>query len=533
MTQAEIGSNLNSLINDMRSLMGDANIITDEKEREFFSTDVFYKAENVAEFVVAPGSKEELASGVRALTAAGLTVVPRGGGMSYTGGYRPARSDTVIVDMRRLSQIVEINEEDMYVTVECGVTWKQLYDVLKEKGLRTPYFGPFSGMYATVGGALSQNSVWFGSSIHGTAADAVLSLEVALADGTVVKTGSAGAAINPSPFFRTYGPDLSGIFLGDTGALGFKMQATLRLIPFAKEQRFASFSFDTDAKMFAAMSQVARERLAEECYGFDPFLLGLRLKFEGLATDVKALAAVARSGKSLIGGLKDAAKIAVAGRRFMEGVNYGMHIVVEGRDSDDAESALRRVREIAKGKGGNEIENSLPKLVRANPFLPTNRLLGPEGERWVPIHVIVPHSRVSALLKALDNYFNAHAKLVEDNDIRWGYLTSTIGTTAVLVEPTFFWPDSHYQIHERYIEDAHYAKLKQFPENLTARNAIAKIRNDLADLFAELGGTHLQIGKMYRYKESRDPATWKVIEGIKKLLDPDGVVNPGSLGLGK
>lgn len=533
MAQAEMGGNLDGLINDLKSLMGDEHVITDEKEREFFSTDIFYKADNVAELVIAPGTKEQLAEGVRAVTAAGLTVVPRGGGMSYTGGYRPTRGDAVIVDTRRLDRIVEINEEDMYVTVECGVTWKQLYEALKDKGLRTPYFGPFSGMYATVGGALSQNSIFFGSSIHGTAADAVLSLEVALADGTVVKTGSGGAAKNPSPFFRTYGPDLAGLFLGDTGALGFKMQATLRLIPLAKEQRFASFSFDTDREMFAAMSQVARERLAEECYGFDPFLLGLRLKFEGLAQDVKALASVARSGKSLIGGLKEAAKIAVAGRRFMEGVAYGMHIVVEGRDTDDAESALRRVREIAKANGGGEIENSLPKLVRANPFLPTNRLLGPEGERWVPIHVILPHSRVTGLLEALDAYFNANAQLVEDNGIEWGYLTSTIGTTATLIEPTFFWPDSHYQIHERYIEDGHYAKLKQFPENLTARNAMAKIRNDLADLFAEHGGTHLQIGKMYRFKESRDPETWKVIEGIKQLLDPDGVVNPGSLGLGK
>lgn len=532
MAQAEIGDNQAQVIGELRALLGDKHVVTDEKEREFFSTDIFYRADAVAAFVVAPGSKEELAKAVGLATRAGFAVVPRGGGMSYTGGYRPTREDSVIVDTRRLDKIVEINAEDMYVTVECGTTWKRLYEALKARGLRTPYFGPFSGMYATVGGALSQNSIFFGSSIHGTAADAVLSLEVALADGTVVRTGSSAAAHNPSPFFRTYGPDLTGLFLGDTGALGFKLQATLRLIPFAAEQRFASFSFETDKQMFAAMAQVARERLAEECYGFDPFLLGLRLKFEGLAQDVKSLAAVAKSGKTLIGGLRDAAKIAVAGRRFMEGVSYGMHTVIEGRDDADVESALRRVRAIASEHGGKEIENSLPKLVRANPFLPTNRLLGPEGERWVPIHVILPHSRISAMLAALDAYFNANAAMVEENGIQWGYLTSTIGTTATLIEPTFFWPDSHYQIHERYIEDAHYAKLKKFPENLKARNAMARIRNDLADLFMEHGGTHLQIGKMYRYRESRDPATWKLIEGIKALFDPDSAVNPGSLGLG-
>ncbi len=531
MAQAEAGDNVETIVGELRDLLGAEHVITDQAEREFFSTDIFYKADDVAEFVVAPGTKEECAKAVGIATGAGFTVVPRGGGMSYTAGYRPVRADSVIVDTRRLDKIVEINEQDMYVTVECGVTWKALYEALKEKGLRTPYFGPFSGIRATIGGALSQNSIFFGSSIHGTAADAVLSLEVALADGTVVRTGSAAAKHNASPFMRSYGPDLTGLFLGDTGALGFKMQATLRLIPFPAEQRFASFSFGSDAEMFAAMAQISRERLAEECYGFDPFLLGLRMKFEGLGQDMKALASVAKSGKSLLGGLKEAAKVAVAGRRFMEGVAYGMHLTIEGRDDDDAESALRRVRAIAAENGGTEIENSLPKLVRANPFLPTNRLLGPEGERWVPIHVIVPHSRVAGLLKALDTYFNENAKAVEENGIQWGYLTSTIGTTATLIEPTFFWPDSHYDIHRRYIEKAHYAKLKQFPENLKARNAMAKIRGDLADLFAEHGGTHLQIGKMYRFRESREAETWKLIEGIKKLVDPDGVVNPGSLGL--
>ncbi len=529
---ADAGNNLEGIIKDLRSLLGDAHVITDAKEREFFSTDIFYKADNVAEFVIAPGSRDELARAVGIATAAGLTVVPRGGGMSYTAGYRPVRGGSVVVDTRRLDKIVEINEQDMYVTAECGVTWKALYEALKAKGLRTPYFGPFSGMYATVGGALSQNSIFFGSSVHGTAAEAVLALEVALADGTVVRTGTSAAKSNGSPFLRTYGPDLTGLFLGDTGAMGFKMQATLRLIPFPAEQRFASFSFGSDKEMFAAMAQVTRERLAEECYGFDPFLLGLRMKFEGLGQDMKALASVAKSGKSLIGGLRDAAKIAVAGRRFMDDVSYGMHIVVEGRDKDDAESALRRVRKIASENSGAEIENSLPKLVRANPFLPTNRLLGPEGERWVPIHVILPHSRVPGMLKALDAYFNANAKMVEENGIQWGYLASTVGTTATLIEPTFFWPDSHYQIHQRYIEKAHYAKLKQFPENLKAREAMLKIRHDLADLFAEHGGAHLQIGKLYRFKETRDAATWNLLEGIKKLVDPDGVVNPGSLGLG-
>jgi len=418
----------------------------------------------------------------------------------------------------------------MYVTVECGVTWKQLYDALKEKGLRTPYFGPFSGINATVGGTLSQNSMFFGSSIHGTAAESVLGLEVALADGSILRTGSGATPFNPSPFFRMYGPDLTGIFLGDTGALGVKAQATLQLLKLPAAQLFGSFAFEEDTHMAAAMCEIARQGLASECFGFDPFLLQLRMRFEGLAQDLKSLASVVKSGKSLLAGLKDATRIAVAGRAFMEGVGFAMHVVVEGRDQADAESAMKKVREIAS-RDGKEIENSLPKLVRANPFQPTNRLLGPEGQRWVPIHTIVAHSRVVPMLRAIDEYFNANRELVEKNRIEWGYLCGTIGPSAMLIEPTFFWPDSHYEVHRRHIHPGHYAKLKQHPTNLDARNAMAKIRKDLTKVFMQQGSTHLQIGKMYPYRESRDPLSYALVQAIKDHVDPRHLMNPGSLGL--
>lgn len=517
------------LIRKLQAIAGADHVITDLAERGFYSTDVFFEGKP-ADLVVQPANKEELARVVVEATRAGHAVVPRGGGMSYSAGYVPERTSSVVIDTRRMNHILEINADDMYVTAECGVTWKQLYEALKEKGLRTPYFGPFSGIHATVGGTLSQDSMFYGSSIHGTAADSVLGLEVVIADGRIMRTGSGATPFNPSPFLRAYGPDLTGVFLGDTGALGVKAQATLRLVKFPPVQLYGSFAFRDDEAMAAAMSEIARAGLASECFGFDPYLLQLRMKFEGLAQDLKALASVVKSGPSVLGGLKAAARVAVAGRSFMEGVEYAMHVVVEGRDPADGDSAMRKVREIA-ARDGREIENSLPKLVRANPFLPTNRLLGPEGQRWVPIHAMVAHSRLVPLLRAIDQYFNEHRELVEANRIEWGCLYATVGPTAVLVEPTFFWPDSHYEVHRRHIEAGHYAKLKQWPANLGARNAMAKIRKDLTGVFMRFGTAHLQVGRLYPYRESRDPSTFALLQAIKDHVDPQHLMNPGSLGL--
>ena len=58
-----------------------------------------------------------------------------------------------MVDTSSLNEILEINQQDMYVRVEAGCTWKALYEVLRPLGLRTPFWGPLSGIHATVGGS--------------------------------------------------------------------------------------------------------------------------------------------------------------------------------------------------------------------------------------------------------------------------------------------------------------------------------------------------------------------------------------------
>jgi D-lactate dehydrogenase (cytochrome) len=98
---------------------------------------------------------------------AGAAIVPRGGGMSYTDGYLPVRPLSVTFDLGHLNRIVHIAAEDMYVTVEAGCTWDALNNALAPLGLRTPYWGPVSGGRATVGGALSQNSVFWGAARRG------------------------------------------------------------------------------------------------------------------------------------------------------------------------------------------------------------------------------------------------------------------------------------------------------------------------------------------------------------------------------
>ena len=530
MTDAASRNAASPLLDTLRRIVGNDHVLTGDEDRRYFSSDVYREAVP-AEVIVQPATKEELAEAVGAATSAGLAVIARGGGLSYTDGYLPTRSQSMIVDMRRMDRIVEINAEDMYVTVEAGCTWSTLFEALKERNLRTPYFGPLSGLRSTVGGAISQNSLFFGSGVHGNSVDSVLGLEVVLADGRVLTTGSAATPYAPSPFMRSYGPDLTGVFLADTGALGLKATATLRLIQFPAATLYASFAFDDFPPLCAAMSEISRQGLAAECFAFDPTHQARALKRRGgLVDDLKALTGVAKSAGSVVDGVKEAARVALAGRRMFDDVTYSLHLVVDGRDASAAESMMAAARAIALGEG-REIENSLPKVMRGTPFVPPNSMLGPDGERWVPIHALVPHSRAVATVRAVHDFFAEHAAVVKKHGIDWGYLICTSGAQVFLLEPVFYWRDARALYHNRTLDDDYLARLTVFPEDLAARRAVDGLRDGLARMFMEMGAAHFQIGKAYLYREGRDPETYRLLEAIKDAVDPRRLVNPGSLGL--
>ena len=88
-----------------------------------------------------------------------------------------------------MNRLIELNREDMYVRVEAGMSWKALHEALEGTGLTTPYWGTLSGLHATVGGGMSQNSIFWGSGRHGSAANSVIGLEVVLASGEVTRVG--------------------------------------------------------------------------------------------------------------------------------------------------------------------------------------------------------------------------------------------------------------------------------------------------------------------------------------------------------
>ncbi len=514
---------------ELVQILGTENVILDEGERRFYSQDIYSQGELIA-LAIRPGTTDELSRAVAATTRAGFAIAPRGGGMSYTSGYIQNAPDAVMADMSRLNRITEINAQDMYVTVECGCTWAELHEALKEKGLRTPCWGTLSGLRATIGGTLSQNGLFFGAGQFGPSAESVLGLKVVLADGAVVTTGAWGTQ-GGAPFFRHYGPDLTGLFLGDTGALGFKAEASLRLMRIPEFEDSVSFAFDGYGACAEAMCEVGRRGIASELFGFDPNLAEMRLKRESLAKDIGALKGVVSGASGLVKGVTEAAKVAVAGRRYMDEVAYSVNVTVEGRSAAAVAADLDEVRQIAAAHQGREIANSIPKIIRGTPFAPLNNMLGPEGQRWVPVHGIVPHSKAELVWAAIYALFEEYADALESQDISTGFLLTIVSTNAFLIEPVMLWPEQRLEIHNRSVEPQVLTRLTDYPENGAASKVVDEIKQRLCRLFLEFGAAHFQIGKTYLYAEGQDKAARALLESVKNAVDPARKINPGSLGL--
>ena len=515
----------------LAQIVGEPHVLTSEAHRRFFSTDLAAEGATVA-CVVQPGTSDEVSRVVAHCTRAGRAVIPRGGGFSYTGGYTPVAADSVMIDLRRLDRVIEINEEDLYVTVEVGVTWRELYEVLKARGLRTPYFGPMSGYWATVGGALSQGSFFLGSTQFGTVAESVLSLEIVLADGTLFRTGSGGGRDDASPFFRWYGPDLSGLFLSDTGAMGIKTRASLRLIPWPAHQRFASFAVDRLAGCVTIVSAIGRRGLASECYSWDPTFVKAVGERSGTLQDLKYLAGVVGSGSSLFRGVKDAARMALNGRRLLDGSTHLVHVTIDDVSAEGAEAKLKLVQAIAAEAGAGEVDGSIPRATRGTPFTDFKNLgLTRDGIRNLPTNALCAHSRVHELAAAVTTFFAEREALFEAHGITWGVIVFAVGANVMCIEPLIYWKDPQHVLHDRISERSDLAALAHFDGPTEEARIVFALRQELKDLFMRLACAHVQIGKSYRWADTRDPAALATLRKVKRMVDPQGLMNPGSLGL--
>jgi FAD/FMN-containing dehydrogenase len=502
----------------------DAELLLGAEDRKYYSQDVA-AAGALPLAVFRPRTVNALAAGVGMATAAGVALFPRGGGMSYTSAYLPDRSRSLVIDLAALDRIVEIAADDLYVTVEAGCTWAKLDQALAPLGLRTPFWGPFSGWNATVGGSMSQGTATFGTARVGTSGDNVLAFDVIAADGRLVRTGVGGQP-GFKPFMRQYGPDLTGIFANDSGRLGIKARVTMPLEPRPAAVGGVSYLYPDFAAMTAAMKAVARSGLAAESFAMDPLVTR---QFAGASTgfaqDLSMLRAIGRAQGNVLSGLWRMFEVARAGRGFLGREGYHFHVTAEAADDAELRRVLARLRRLCD-VGGVELPPTVPTMVRAVPFSPL-AVLSPSGGRMLPLHGIVPWSAAAGLDAAMMALIARTQSECDAAQLSIGTSFFGVAKSGLLYEPVLYWPDARMLSHERRTT----TDLPRHPANPAAAALVERISADMIELFHAAGAVHLQIGRAYPWARGRDAGAMALTQAVKAALDPDNLINPGALGI--
>jgi D-lactate dehydrogenase (cytochrome) len=245
---------------DLIAALDADRVTTSDDERRRHGTDEGWHPPAAPDVVVYPLDTDEAAAVVRVCTAHDVPIVPFGAGTSLEG-HVAALEGGVCVDMARMDQILRLSVEDMDVTVQAGVTRRQLDARLRPEGV---FFSVDPGADATLGGMVATGASGTTSVRYGTMRENVLSLTVVTADGEVVKTRSRARK-------SSAGYDLTRLFIGSEGTLGLITEVTLRVQPTPESMTAAACAFptleaavDTVIEVLAHAIPVARIELLDD-----------------------------------------------------------------------------------------------------------------------------------------------------------------------------------------------------------------------------------------------------------------------------
>ncbi|MDN2580485.1 FAD-binding oxidoreductase [Aquibium sp. ELW1220] len=495
---------------------GSASIEAELRAR--LSMDVFeWEDERPADIVLSPVDVDGVRAAVSWAAGRGMAIAPRGGGMSYTRGFQPQAGSVALLDLRGLRKIRHLSPEDRLVVVEAGATWLDLEAALRPHGLQPALAGPISGAVSTIGGAVSQNMP---SGMHH-----VLGLELVLADGSLVTTGALARPGAPGAL-RASGPDLTGLFIGDCGALAVKTAVALRLEPRPAAAECASFGFADPVSLAAAMAAIQARNTGVTLMGLANRSVRDQAAAASLGEAIALLRGTVTGASSLLQGLGRATRLALRGVG-KTGLPWGLHLTAQAGSSGTARSVLAEAVAAIPSHAA-PMPPTIPLAMLSRPYS-VRGMLGPNGERWAPVHGILPLGRIAGATRAVEHFFADARPRMEAEGLSHSLMFSA-QDTSVLVEPMIYWPDSLRQVHTSVLKAEVARRFADQPRNPRARALAREIRRRLLEILLQEGAMMAQLGRYYPYEALAEEPARRLAHAIKDVLDPCCVLNPGALG---
>lgn len=254
-TEQKFGTLTDDLIEQIEAIVGTQNCSTAQAERELHSKDQSMHAPALPDIVVWVENAEHVSEILKLANVNHIPVTPWGVGSSLEGNPMPIYGG-ILISFQKMAQIIDIHVDDFQVTVQPGIGYKDLNEAVARYGL---FFPPDPGANATIGGMIANNAAGIRTVKYGATRDNVLSLQVVLADGRIVKMGSRSVK-------QSSGYDLVHLITGSEGTLGIVTEATLKLAPIAEHKIAVQAIFET-------VAQAIETVVAVRGSGLDPVAL--------------------------------------------------------------------------------------------------------------------------------------------------------------------------------------------------------------------------------------------------------------------
>ncbi|WP_077702686.1 glycolate oxidase subunit GlcD [Virgibacillus dokdonensis] len=204
------------------AIVGENNVEDNNASLLAYSYDSTPRYQTLPDAMVAPRNKHEVSAVVKVCNEHQIPIVPRGSGTNLCAGTTPSEGGIVLI-FKHMREILEIDEENLTMTVQAGVYTKDILDRAKAVGLFYPP-DPGSMHISQIGGNISENSGGLRGLKYGVTRDYVLGLEIVLPNGEIIQTGGKLAK-------DVAGYDLTRLYVGAEGTLGVITEAILKLVP--------------------------------------------------------------------------------------------------------------------------------------------------------------------------------------------------------------------------------------------------------------------------------------------------------------
>jgi glycolate oxidase len=275
---------------ELCSIVGEANVQDDQLTLVSYSYDATPNFQSLPDAVVTPGNTEEVSRIVKVCNEHKVPIVPRGSGTNLCAGTVPSEGGIVLL-FSRMNKILEIDVENLTVTVQPGVITQTLIEAVGEKELFYPP-DPSSMKISTLGGNINECSGGLRGLKYGVTKDYVLGLEAVLPNGSIIRTGGKLAK-------DVAGYDLTKLLVGSEGTLAVITEAILKLIPKPETKKTMLVLFEDMEHAAQAVSEIISARIIPATLEFiDNGTLRAVEDFAhiGLPTDMEAVLLIEQDG---------------------------------------------------------------------------------------------------------------------------------------------------------------------------------------------------------------------------------------------